>query len=465
MPMARNPDRMDLDVVGDDGQETAWWEHLTKDGVRMREFVEKLNPACLPIDAGKACPEVDNTLEKVYYGLHPSLPPGISIPSFATARAQTISTIIGILRQSHPNTSVSKGDMGAFSISSFLNESYPKSAPFSVEALHSRAGDGVGDGNSVASSHGSSGGPRSSGSLSIRERPSTSDRFHPRDSQPHRHPHHGKPSTHTLSDATGYSQGRSNSDSPGASGSALSDGCPSADESTISSFSSTINTPSRSRTPSHSRSVLNRGPPYVRTGNHFDVPRSRALNGTGPGGQHKCDECEKAFPYPSKLKDHMHIHQQDKPLPCDHLGCLKKFKRARELQAHKKTHDRRATLISRPSQVQFPARSPGQSPVPLPPPQHPFSPLGRGECSTKSKPPDSDRTSSTSPGDEYTFSGSPSPASSHIGGRVATPERPVIDIQGREVIDLKEPDQPTLPASVRKKLDIQLFPNLPGIQS
>ncbi|KAG0633954.1 hypothetical protein HOY80DRAFT_562349 [Tuber brumale] len=470
MPMAPSPDHMDLDVGGGDRRETAWWERLTKDSALMQEFVEKLNPACLPIDASKTCPEVDNTLERVYYDIHPPLPPGTPIPSFSTARTQTISTIIDILRQNHPNTSVSKGGMGAFSISSFLNESYPKSAPFNGEALHSRAGDGAGDGDSVASSHGSSGGPRSGGSLSIRERPSASDRFHPRDSRPHRHPHHGKPSTHTLSNSTGCSPGRSNSYSPGASGSARSDGCPSADESTTSSFSSTLDTPSRSRAPSHSRSVLNRGPPYVRTGNHFDVPRSRTLNGTGPGGQHKCDECGKAFPYPSKLKDHKHIHQHDKPFPCNHPGCPKKFKRSRELKAHEKTHDKRAVRNSRSSQFQgrFPAQSPGQSPgqSPVSPSQYPPSPLGRGECSPKSKPPDSDRTSSTSPEDEYTFSGSPSPASSHIGGRVASPERLVVDSQeGKEVMHLNEPgpDQHTLPPGLIRKLDRQLFPGLPPV--
>ncbi|PWW79288.1 hypothetical protein C7212DRAFT_360747 [Tuber magnatum] len=296
MPMGRSPDRMDLDVGRGDRRETAWWERLTKDSVRMQKLAGKLNPACFPIDAGKTCPEVDAVLEEVYLTIHPpSHTQGTHMPelSFSTARTHTISAINDLLHQGH-SKAASKGEMGAFSMSHFLGESYPKSAPFNAEALHSRAGDRTRDGDSVAFPHRSSGGLRGGTSFFCKG-PRNCDRFHPRDSHPHPHPRYGRPATHTLKDPTGHSPGGS-----GASGISPSEGR--ADGATISSSPPTTHNPSRRRTHTHPRSLLNRGHPHIRNAHRFDVPRSRTLNGTGPRGQHKCDECEKAFPYPSKLK-------------------------------------------------------------------------------------------------------------------------------------------------------------------
>ncbi|RPB02268.1 hypothetical protein L873DRAFT_1826700 [Choiromyces venosus 120613-1] len=456
--MDRSPDHMDLDVEGDDGRETAWWERLTKDSVRMQELVGKLNPACFPIDSSKSCPEVDDALE-VYYGLPPpharSTP--IPIPNFSTARAHTILVINHIFNQNHRKAGASKGGMGALTMSLFLKESYPKSAPFNGEALHSRADDQ----DFVASSHGSSDGLRDDRPLSHSKGPRTGDRFLPHDSQPH--PHYGHSTTHTLSNSTKYNPGRSNSDSPGASGGALSDSYPSADESTISStISSTRNNLSRPRVCPQPRSVLNRVGSAFHIGSHFDVPPSKSVNGTAPVGQHKCDVCSKTFPYPSKLEDHKFIHRPDKPLPCDHPGCSKKFKRTRELRAHKKTHERKAAGISRP-QHQYPILPPlPPAPRSFTPPRHLPSPLSHDECSPKSEPPFSDRTSSTSQEDECTLSGSPSPASSHTNGRVASPEPPVVHRQQEKEVDLKEPgpDEPKFPTKLSHLLDRQLFPGL-----
>jgi len=301
-PMDRSLDCMDLDV-GDDRRETTWWEDLTKDSVRMQELVGKLNPACFPIDQTRPCREVDMALERVYYGLHPSHARGTHILDFRTACAHIIPVINNISRQNHRNAGGSAGGMGAFTstMSSFLHEDYPESAPFNSEALHSRTDDGAGDGGSVSSSHGGAGSPRSGVPLSLRERPKTGDRSHPCDSQPHPHPPYGNPATPTLSDSTKRSPGRSNSGSPRPSGGT--DSCLSADENIRSyPFSPALASPRRSRANSHSRSVLNLGQPPIHTGHHFVVPPPRFSNGTGPGGQHKCDVCGKVFPYLSKLK-------------------------------------------------------------------------------------------------------------------------------------------------------------------
>jgi len=304
MPMDRSPDCMDLDV-GDDRRGTAWWEDLTKDSVRMQELVGKLNPGCSPIDETRPYLHevVDIALKGVYYDQHPSHTPGTPIPGFYTARAYIISVIDDISRRNPRNAGGPAGGMGAFTstLSSFLNEGYPESAPFNGEALHSRVGDSAGDEGSVSSSHGGSGGLGSGGSLSLCEGPRTTDRSRPCDTQPHSHSPYVSSATPTLSDCPTYSPGRSNSSSPGPS--SATDGCRSADEKIRPySFSSTLNSPRRPRINSHSRSVLNRGQPPIHTGHHFDVPPPRFPNGAGPGGQHKCDECGKTFPYPSKLK-------------------------------------------------------------------------------------------------------------------------------------------------------------------
>ncbi|CUS12148.1 unnamed protein product, partial [Tuber aestivum] len=448
--MDQSSDHMDLYVGGDDRRGATWWERLTKDSARMRELVGKLNQACFPIDASKTCPEVDTALEEVYYSLDPPHARGthISESSFSTARAHTISAINDLGRQNHSGAVEQKDDMGAFSMSHFLGEDYPGPAPFNTEALPPRANDSTGDGGYVASSHGSSGGLRGGTSLPLRKRPRTGGRSHPRDSRPHPHPHSGNPATHTLNDSQKSSPGGSSGDSPGASGTVLSDGCLSTDRSTTSSLSPAIRNHSHRRTYPHPRSVLNRdqGQPPVPRAYLFEVPFPRVPDArtdvTRPGGQHKCDECGLTFPYPSKLKDHKHIHRPDKPLPCHHPDCPKAFKRARELQAHKKTHERRAAGNARP-QIRPTTKPPvgptAQSPVPPPPAQCPPGPLCPDECPPKSEVPYSDRTPPASPEDERTLSRSPSPASSHTGRCVATSEPPIVDEQGRKVLDLTEP--------------------------
>jgi len=300
--MDRSPDCMDLDV-GDDRRETAWWEDLTKDSVRMQELVGKLDPACFPIDETGPYPKVvDIALERAYYVRYPSHSRATPPQNFHTARAHTISLINSISRQNHPNAGGSAGSMGALTstLSSYLGEGYPGPGPFNGEALRSHARyEG-----SVSSSHGGSGGPGSGG----RERPRTTDCFHSCDTQPHPYSPYEGSATPTLSDCPTYSPGRSNSGSPGPSSgspgpSRVTDGSHSADENIRPyPFPPTRNDPRRSRINPHSRSVLNRGQPPIHTGHHFDVPAPRFPNGTGLGGQHKCDECGKAFPYPSKLK-------------------------------------------------------------------------------------------------------------------------------------------------------------------
>ncbi|PUU82230.1 hypothetical protein B9Z19DRAFT_1099326 [Tuber borchii] len=466
MPMDRSPDCMDLDV-GDDRRETAWWEDLTKNSVRMQELVGNLNPACFPIDETRPCSEVEIALERMYYDLHPSHARGAHLLTFRTACAHII-PIINISRQ---NAGGSAGGMGAFTstMSSFLREGYPESAPFNGEALHSRAGDDAGDESSIPSSHGGAGSLRSGVPLSLHERPRTGDRSHPCDSQPHTHPPYGNPATPTPSDSTKCSPGRSNSGSPHPSGGT--DSYLSADENIRSyPFSPALTSPRRSRANSHSRSVLNQGQPPIHTGHHFDVPPPRSSNGTGPGGQHKCDACGKAFPYLSKLKDHKHIHRPDKPLPCNYPDCLKSFKRPRELQAHRKTHSRKSQFVGIPAQPGIP-RDPQRVPHPHPhppapyalaPPRQPPSSTGYDGGSPTSELLDSDRTSSASPR-ESTFSRSSTPASSHTDGGVAILEPLVADtlaVDRQREVDRTDTEQTGISDRLHERLNRQLFPGL-----
>jgi hypothetical protein len=96
---------------------------------------------------------------------------------------------------------------------------------------------------------------------------------------------------------------------------------------------------------------------------------SASMQGERPGKRsrglqnHVCPVCERKYPYPSKLRDHMKSHDSEKPLPCPQKDCNKVFKREREVKAHlKSVHRVDSFPITPPSSV--PSVLPPQSPVP-----------------------------------------------------------------------------------------------------
>ena len=326
---------MDVDV---DPRTGRWWEVLTSNSLRMREFERSIKACGMSFEpVTKALSgEVDEALKKVYYEQFPGerarwrgewrLSPSSSrsnsggvgaattdptttygythaIPNFEKAK----SVFNEILSQRRADASGSS-TMASDSIANFLRERYPSSAPFNSEALLASGlrGLGIDDGRRGGGGnafHPDTGPRRESPHPNKRTKlsvASSHDPFVP----PGYYAHSG---THTLrSESTARSP--STWTSPRQSGSPT-DASSSPSERRRGSFGSAHSVLSFSPT-------RGRGRFPATTRNDF-IHRSKSLNNTcgrkEGGGQkkHSCEDCGMAFPYPSKLRYAISLFPQE----------------------------------------------------------------------------------------------------------------------------------------------------------